>query len=554
MADRGPKIKLIPLGGLGEIGKNMMVLECGEDIIAIDCGVMFPEEEMLGVDLVIPDITYLLENKERVRGIVITHGHEDHIGALPYILKQLNVPVYSTRLTNGLISVKLKEHGLLSDAKLSVIDPGISFHLGRLRLEFFRVSHSIPDAAGIAIFTPLGVIVHTGDFKFDHTPLDGHRTDVSRLAELGTEGVLLLMSDSTYAEVAGYTPSERVLEASFDNLMSNSPGRVIVACFASLISRMQQVINASYAHNRRVFVAGRSMTDNVRMAAEMGYLDLPPGILINPNELKKLPNREITVLATGSQGEPTSVLTRMANNDHRHIRITKGDTVVLSATPIPGNEISVSRTVDNLFRQGAQVLYSAVANMHVHGHGSQEELKLMLSLVRPKYFVPVHGEYRHLLMHTWLAHNMGMSENNTFVMVDGEVLELDSRGGRIVGKVSSDYVYVDGLSVGDIGTIVLRDRHTLSRDGMIVVIMTIDKQTGKLAAKPDIVSRGFVEPENYDELIEDSSKLVARVLEKGRERLNETGYVNTRVKESLSDFLYQRTKRRPMILPVSVEV
>ncbi len=554
MADRGPKIKLIPLGGLGEIGKNMMVLECGEDIIAIDCGVMFPEEEMLGVDLVIPDITYLLENKERVRGIVITHGHEDHIGALPYILKQLNVPVYSTRLTNGLISVKLKEHGLLSDAKLSVIDPGISFHLGRLRLEFFRVSHSIPDAAGIAIFTPLGTIVHTGDFKFDHTPLDGHRTDVSRLAELGTEGVLLLMSDSTYAEVAGYTPSERVLEASFDNLMSNSPGRVIVACFASLISRMQQVINASYAHNRRVFVAGRSMTDNVQMAAEMGYLDLPPGILLNANDLKKLPNREITVLATGSQGEPTSVLTRMANNDHRHIRITKGDTVVLSATPIPGNEISVSRTVDNLFRQGAQVLYSAVANMHVHGHGSQEELKLMLSLVRPKYFVPVHGEYRHLLLHSRLAHTMGMSENNTFVMVDGEVLELDSRGGKIVGKVSSDYVYVDGLSVGDIGTIVLRDRHTLSRDGMIVVIMTIDKQTGKLAAKPDIVSRGFVEPEDYDELIEDSSKLVARVLEKGRDRLNETGYVNTRVKESLSDFLYQRTKRRPMILPVSVEV
>ncbi|MSQ15162.1 MAG: ribonuclease J [Dehalococcoidia bacterium] len=554
MSDRGTKVRLIPLGGLGEIGKNMMVVECGEDIIVIDCGVMFPEEEMLGVDLVIPDVAYLLENKDRVRGIVITHGHEDHIGALPYILKQLNLPVYSTRLTNGLISVKLKEHGLLADAELAVVNPGTPFHLGQLRLEFFRVSHSIPDAAGVAIFTPLGVIVHTGDFKFDHTPVDGFRTDVARLAELGTEGVLLLMSDSTYAEVPGYTASERALELPFDNLMGNSSGRVIVACFASLVSRMQQVINAAYAHNRRVFVAGRSMVDNLHMAAEMGYLNLPPGILLNANELKKLPDREIAILATGSQGEPTSVLTRIANRDHRNIQIQKGDTVVLSATPIPGNEVLVSRTVDNLFREGAHVLYSAVANMHVHGHGSQEELKLMLSLVKPKYFVPVHGEYRHLLLHSRIAHSMGIPPENTFVMVDGEILEVTSRGGRIAGKIPSDYVYVDGLSVGDIGTVVLRDRRTLSRDGMIVVIMTIDKQTGKLAARPDIVSRGFVEPENYDELIEESRKVVTRVLEKGRDRLNEIGYVNTRVKESLSDFLYQRTKRRPMILPVSVEV
>ncbi|HLE81089.1 MAG TPA: ribonuclease J, partial [Dehalococcoidia bacterium] len=424
-----PTLRVIPLGGLGEIGKNMMAIECGDDIVVVDCGLMFPEEEMLGVDLVIPDISYLLEHREKLRGILITHGHEDHIGALPYLLPSLRAPVYSTRLTHGLIAVRLKERRALDGAELHIVEPGQEVVLGGIRAEFFRVAHSIPDATGIALHTPAGTVVHTGDFKFDHTPVDGRPTDLAKLAQLGSEGVLLLLSDSTYAEVPGYTQSEQVVGDALHRIIGEAPGRVVVACFASLISRVQQVIDAAIAWNRKVLVVGRSMQDNVNMAQELGYLYAPENLLIGPEELRRLPPNKVVVVATGSQGEPTSALARMANRDHRFIRIQAGDTVVLSASPIPGNEELVARTVDNLFRLGARVLYSQIAQVHVHGHGAQEELKLMLSLVRPQYFVPVHGEYRHLVHHRELAKDVGVAERNCFLLVDGDVLEIGEGGG-----------------------------------------------------------------------------------------------------------------------------
>lgn len=549
-----PKLKLIPLGGLGEIGKNMMVVECGDDLVIIDAGLMFPEEEMLGVDLVIPDITYLLEHKKRIRGIVITHGHEDHIGALPYLIRQLDCPIYSTRLSNGLIEVKLKEHRVLNGTQLKVVPPGGQFNLGKLRVELVRVSHSIPDAVAVALHTPQGIVIHTGDFKVDHTPVDAQPIDLARFAELGAQGVFALLSDSTYAELPGYTPSERVVGRALDRIIGEAPGRVIVATFASLIARVQQVIDASVHHGRRVFVAGRSMVDNVHMAAELGYLNVPPGTWLNADELRKLPPERITIVATGSQGEPTSALVRIANRDHRQINIISGDTVVLSASPIPGNEELVSRTIDNLFRQGAQVLYSRIAEVHVHGHASQEELKLMISLVKPRYFIPVHGEYRHLVFHTRLAHAMGVPEENTFVLTDGDVLELDERGGRVTGRVPSDYIYVDGLGVGDIGKVVLRDRRMLSKDGVLVVVIAIDKRTGQVVGQPDVISRGFIDPSESEGLMERARQVVIKAVDHGGNRTAEWNYINSKIKESLGKFAYQETKRRPMVLPVPVEV
>ncbi|MBE9482161.1 MAG: ribonuclease J [Chloroflexi bacterium] len=548
------RLKIIPLGGLSEIGKNMMVIEYEDDIIIIDAGLMFPGADMLGIDIVIPDISYLLERREKIRGIIITHGHEDHIGALPYLLPQLNVPVYSTKLTNGLISVKLKERKALTGANLNIVPPGGSVTLGKFRVEFFPVCHSIPDSVGLIIYTPVGTIVHSGDFKLDYTPVDGKPTDLSRLAQLGAQGVLLLLSDSTYAELPGYTLSERVVGQTLDHVMANAPGRVIVTTFASLVSRIQQVIDSAAKHQRRVVVIGRSMSDTVKMALELGYLNAPEGILARLDEVKGMPHNKVVLVTTGSQGEPTSALVRMANRDHRQVHILRGDTIVLSATPIPGNEALINRTLDNLFKQGAEVLYDKVAQVHVHGHGSQEELKLMLNLVKPKFFMPIHGAYRHLSIHAKLAESIGIPKENTFVLEDGDILEISPQAGRITGKVSAGNVYVDGLSVGDIGSLVLRNRRMLSKDGIVIVVIAVNGQTGKLVGHPDIVSRGFVDTRESKDMIDESRELVARALDRSGDRPAEWGFVNTKIRDILNKFYYDQTKRRPMILPVMVKV
>ena len=549
------KLKIIPLGGLGEIGKNMMAVEYGEDIMVIDAGLMFPDEEMLGIDLVIPDISYLVERQKKVRGIVITHAHEDHIGALPYVLPQLNVPIYCTRLAKGLISVKLKERKVLAQTKINVIAPGGHFTLGHhFAVEFFPVCHSIPDAVGLIVRTPVGTIVHTGDFKLDYTPVNGQPTDLSRLAQVGSQGVLLLMSDSTYSELPGYTPSEKVVGEALDTIIANAPGRVLVTTFASLISRMQQIIDAAARHGRRVFVVGRSMTDNVRIASDLGYLKLPPGVMGRIDELSRTPRDKVVVLTTGSQGEPTSGLVRIAGRANQQISIVPGDTVIISASPIPGNESLVNRTVDTLFKQGAQVFYGSRTQAHVHGHASQEELKLMMSLTRPRYFVPVHGEYRHLSLHAKLAQSVGIPADHTFVLEDGDVLDLDASGGKVGTKIPSSNVYVDGLSVGDVDGVILRNRRMLSRDGIVVVIIAINKQTGKLVTRPDIVSRGFVDVVESKDMLDGGRDLVADVLNHGRAHTSDRGFIDNEVKNALDKYFYDKTKRRPMILPVQVQV
>jgi ribonuclease J len=547
------KLRVIPLGGLGEIGRNMMLLEYGDTIIAIDAGLMFPEEEMLGIDLVIPDLTYVLDRPGALKAIFLTHGHEDHIGALPYVLHQVNVPLYCTRLTAGLIEVRLKEAKLLKGTEINVIKPGERTRFGPFEVEAFQVAHSVPDSVGYAIRTPAGLVIHTGDFKLDHTPVMNQSTDLPRLAQFGSEGVLLLCADSTYAEIPGYTPSEQVVGEALRQIMSTAAGRVIVTTFASLIARIQQAIDAAEATGRRVFITGRSMQDNVQMAIELGYLKAPKGIMAGVRDLEKIPHRQLAVLTTGSQGEPTSALTRMANQDHQHISIVPGDTVVLSASAVPGNESLVYRTVDNLFRLGAKVLYNRIANVHVRGHAAQEELKVIFSIVRPKHFVPIHGEYRHLALHAELAKSVGVEEERVFVMTDGDVLELDERAGRVVGRVSADYVYVDGLGVGDIDHLVLRDRHHLATDGMVVIILAIEKATGRLVGQPEIVSRGFVDIEESDEMMTRTREMVVACLE-GAAHIAEWGVVNTKVKDAISQFLYNETRRRPMVLPVAVEV
>ncbi len=549
-----PKLKLIPLGGLGEIGKNMMVLEYGEDIIVIDSGLMFPEEDMMGIDLVIPDITYLLERKEKIRGIVITHAHEDHIGALPYVLPQLNAPIYCTRLAKGLISVKLKEGKALNKAKINEIEYGKSITLGCFKVEFYPVCHSIPDTAGLIIDTPIGTIVHTGDFKLDYTPVYGEPTNLSRLAHAGSKGVLMLLSDSTHAERTGYTPSERVIGEALDLIISRAKGRVIVATFASLISRVQQVIDAASNHGRKVFVFGRSMSDNVKMALEMGYLKAPPGVLGRADELRHTPSEKVVIMATGSQGEPTSALVRIANHAHRQVSIASGDTVIVSASPIPGNEALVNRTIDSLFKQGAEVFYHGLSQVHVHGHASQEELKLMLNLVRPKFFVPIHGEFRHLTLHSRLALDAGVEEQDIFRLEDGDVLEITPKSGKVTGRVPSGHVYVDGLSVGDVGGVVLRNRRMLSRDGIVVVIVAVNQQTGKPVSHPDIVTRGFVDTVECKDIIEGGKDLVAKTVNNIAKNDNDVASADSRVRDELNRYFFEKTKRRPMILPVVVKI
>jgi ribonuclease J len=546
-------LRIIPLGGLGEIGRNMMLLEYGDDMIAVDVGLMFPEEEMLGVDLVIPDFTYLRENPGKLKAVFLTHGHEDHVGALPYLMREFNVPVYGAKLTDGLIRVKLQEHKLLQNADLRVVVPGEVITEGVFEVEFFTVAHSIPDACGLIIRTPYGLVVHTGDFKLDHTPVMDQHTDLIRLAQVGAEGCLLLLADSTYAEQEGYTPSEQLVGEALRNILVNAPGRVIIATFASLISRVQQVVDAAVFTNRKVFVTGRSMIDNVAMARQLGYLNAPDGVIVGVEEMRNTPPSRLVVITTGSQGEPTSALTRMANGDHRHIQIAKGDTVVLSATAIPGNEQAVYRNVDNLFRLGADVLYNRVQNIHVRGHASREELKIIQGLLQPEYFVPVHGEYRHLVTHAKLAESVGVPEGNAFVLTDGDVLEIDEESAYQAGRVSASYVYVDGLGIGDVDQLILRDRAHLSTDGVVVVMVAVDKQTGRLTRAAEILSRGFVAADEQDGILEDAKRIVDQALA-GDDHYAEFSDVNARIRDAVSKFLYDETRRRPMVLPVTVEV
>jgi ribonuclease J len=510
---------------------------------------------MLGVDLVIPDISYLLENSDRVRAILITHGHEDHIGALPFVLPQLNVPVFAPRLAHGLISVKLREHRASRGASAEPIEPNQTYQFGdSFRVNWFRVCHSIPDAMGMAIETPLGTVIHTGDFKIDHTPVDGHTIDLASLAGYGSRGVLLLCSDSTYAELPGFTPSERVMGDALDRAIGEAPGRVMVATFASLIARIQQVIHAAERHHRKVSIVGRSMVDNVNMAREMGYLNVRDDTLVPLNQTRALPPEEIVLMTTGSQGEPTSALVRIANQEHRDVRIMPGDTVVISATPIPGNELLVSRTIDNLLRQGAKVLHDRISLVHVHGHGSQEELKIMLSITRPRYFVPVHGEYRHLVAHASLAWDMGVAQSGIFVLEDGDVLELSESGGEVVGTVSAGPIYIDGLTTHDTSSQILRDRRTLSRDGMVAVILSVDRDSRQLVGHPKTVASGFMSPTDTAQLFDALGVELERLISEELGPLDDVDLVKSTLRDVSRKLIYNETHRRPLIIPVVLEV
>ena len=549
------KLRIIPLGGLGEIGKNMMALEFDDDIIIVDCGVQFPEEGMLGVDLIIPDVSYLVERVDRVRGILITHGHEDHIGALPFVLPQLPVPVFAPRLAHGLISAKLKERRASRGFEATPIDPGIPYQFGQhFAARWFRVCHSIPDAMGIAISTPLGTVIHTGDFKIDHTPVDGRTIDLNTLANHGNQGVLLLLSDSTYAEVPGYTPSEQVVGEALDRAIREAPGRVMVATFASLVSRVQQVVDAAERYGRKVSIVGRSMVDTVNVASDLGYLRLPPGILLPLHATRNLPPEQVVLMTTGSQGEPTSALVRIANEEHRDVKIMAGDTVVISATPIPGNELPVSRTIDNLLRQGARVLYDRIATVHVHGHASQEELKLVLSLVKPRYFVPVHGEYRHLTAHAQLAWDMGVASDGIFVLEDGDVLELTHQGGTTGERISAGPIFVDGVSRRDVQSPVLSQRRSLSRDGVVVVVLTIAHDSRLPTVQPLTVASGFMEEGETGELFADLGEhLVSEISSNGGPPPT-NDELKRKVRETARSFIASATRKSPMIIPVVTEV
>jgi len=533
----------------------MWVLEYKDDIIVIDAGVMFPEEEMLGIDLVIPDITYLMENKHRVRGIFLSHGHEDHIGAVPYVLQVLDAPIYGTRLTLGLLQGKLEEHGLASTADLREVKAGGSVKVGALKVEFIHVNHSIADVVAMAIHTPQGVIVYCSDFKLDQTPIGGPVMDLHRFAELGRDGVLLLMSDSTNAERPGYTLSERVVGQAFDQVFDEAPGRILVATFSSNIHRIQQIIDAAAKHGRKVGIVGRSMINTVSIASELGYLKVPPRIMVDIDELDKYPANKVVIITTGSQGEPMAALTRMAMAEHRKVDIIPGDTVIISAMPIPGNEKLVGKTINHLFRQGARVIYQAVSGVHVSGHASQEELKLLLNLCRPRYFMPIHGEYRMLVRHAELAEMVGIPEKNILLCDIGDVVEIRSDGIVKTGKVPAGQVLVDGLGVGDVGNIVLRDRKQLAQDGILIVVTTIDKQSGTVVAGPDIISRGFVYMRESEKLIDEAREEVKRILKECEaEGITEWNLIKGNVKDGLTQMLYQRTKRRPMIMPIIMEV
>ena len=546
------KLKVIPLGGLGEVGKNITVFEFGNDIIIVDCGIAFPDDEMLGIDLVLPDIAYLKKNADKIRGIVITHGHEDHIGAIPYVLKEINVPIYASKLALGLIEIKLKEHGLLVATKMETIAQGQIIELGVFKVEFINSCHSIADAMALAIRTPVGVVIHTGDFKIDYTPIHGDVIDLVRFAELGNQGVLLLMSDSTNVEREGYTLSERTVGETFDRIFDDVKNRIIVATFASNIHRVQQIIDAAVNCNRKVALSGRSMINVVNVALELGYLHAPEKTIIDINEINKYPHDKLMIITTGSQGEPMSALSRMAASTHRQLDIIPGDLVVISATPIPGNEKTVSRVINQLFKKGANVIYNSLAEIHVSGHACQEELKLIYNLVKPKFFMPVHGEYRHLKQHAILSHAMGMPKENCFVMDIGNVLELDGKSAKVTGNVPSGKIFVDGLGIGDVGNIVLRDRRLLSQDGLVVIIITIEKESGAIIAEPDIISRGFIYVRESEQLIDQMHKVAVEAL--GQYDGKEWATIKMIVKDALKEYLYANVKRNPMIIPVVIEV
>lgn len=548
------KLQIIPLGGLGEIGKNMTVIRYGEDIIVLDAGMAFPEEDMLGIDIVIPDFSYLIENKDKIRAIVITHGHEDHIGSLSYLMKEVSAPIYAARLTCGLIEGKLKE-ARIGRYEMNVIETGKEYKAGCFKFGFFHVCHSIPDSCGIYFRTPVGTVVHTGDFKFDHTPADGQLMDVHKLAELGQKGVLLLLADSTNAERPGYTPSESVVADTLMKAYAGCRGRIILATFASNVSRIQMAVDAAIASRRKVCVFGRSMVNVVGIAREMGYLKAPEGVFIEPEEMNRYRDDQLCILTTGSQGEPMAGLSRMADGSHRQVQIHAGDTVIISASPIPGNEMSVGRTIDKLMRLGAHVISSTSMRVHVSGHGSQEELKTMQALVKPKFFIPVHGEYRMLCQHAGIAESMGVKKQNIFVGENGMVFEFTSRSGRVAGKVTAGPVFVDGLGVGDVGNIVIRDRQQLSQDGVVIVVVALEKGTNSVAAGPDIVSRGFVYVRDSEELIAGAQARVESVLDRCEAGdVTEWNAIKTQIRDTLGKYFYDKTKRRPMILPIIQEV
>ncbi|WP_204486588.1 ribonuclease J [Caldicoprobacter guelmensis] len=547
-------LKIIPLGGVNEIGKNMTVFEYGNDIIVVDCGVSFPEDDMLGVDLVIPDISYLLKNKDKVRGFILTHGHEDHIGALPYVLREMDVPIYGTRLTLGLVDIKLKEHGI-DKAVFQTVKANDTLKLGAFTVEFIKTSHSIADSVALAIHTPVGVVVHTSDFKVDYTPIDGQVIDLAKFALLGKKGVLALLADSTNVERPGYTMSEKTVGQTFEAIFADAPGRIIVATFASNIHRIQQIVNAAIKCERKVCISGRSLANVVSVAVELGYLDIPKKTLIEVDKVDSYPADKVVIITTGTQGEPMSALTRMAAAEHKKLEIIAGDLVIISATPIPGNEKLVYKVINQLFQRGANVIYESLADVHVSGHACQEELKLIHTLVKPKFFIPVHGEFRHLKQHALLAESLGMPKENIFLVDIGTVLELTHNSCRVAGSVTAGRVLVDGLGVGDVGNIVLRDRKHLSQDGLIVVVVTISRETGCVIAGPDIISRGFVYVRESEGLIEQARQVVKETLDKCvQQNITDWATLKTNIRDELRNFLYERTKRNPMILPIIMEI
>lgn len=548
-------LKIIPLGGLDEIGKNITVFEYGNEIVLVDCGLEFPEDDMLGVDLVIPDITYLEKNQDKIKGLVITHGHEDHIGAIPYILKQINIPIYATKLAMGLIKNKLEEHKLLASTKLVTVEQGQTVHFGNIRVEFIRSSHSIPDSVMLAIHTPAGTVLHTGDFKIDYTPIDNQLMDFGRIAELGNKGIVALLSDSTNAERKGFTMSESSVGEVFDKLFLHNTKRIVVATFASNVHRVQQIVNSAVKYGRKIAVCGRSMINMIETARGLGYIDAPENLFIDIDMIKNYPDEQLVIITTGSQGETMSALTRMAAGEHKKVVITPNDMVIISATPIPGNEKLVSNVINDLMQIGAEVVYSALEDIHVSGHACQEEQKLILALAKPKFFIPVHGEYRQLKAHAETAKRMGIPPENIFLLNNGRVLEVNKKEAKLTTSVPSGKILVDGLGVGDVGNIVLRDRQHLSQDGLIVIVMTMDSSTGEIISGPDVVSRGFVYVRESENLMEDVKKVIreeVRMLEEHGVR--DWSAIKSTLKDNLRDYIFQKTKRNPMILPIIMEV
>ena len=548
-------LKIIALGGLDEIGKNITVFEYEDEIVLVDCGLEFPEDDMLGVDLVIPDVTYLIKNKDKIKGLVITHGHEDHIGAIPYVLKQVNMPIYATKLTVKLIEHKLEEHHIRNGVKVNAVNQGETVNFGKMQVEFIRSSHSIPDAVMLAIHTPVGTVVHTGDFKVDYTPIDGQEMDLGRIAEIGNRGVLALLSDSTNAERKGFTMSEKSIGPVFDNLFEGCKKRIVVATFASNVHRVQQIVNSAVKFGRKIAVSGRSMINMIEAARELNYIDAPDDLFIDIDMIKNYTDDQLVIITTGSQGETMSALTRMANGEHKKVTITGNDLVIISANPIPGNEKSVSKVIDQLMKIGAEVVYSALADVHVSGHACQEEQKLIMALVKPKYFLPIHGEYRQLMAHRDTAIEMGIPKDNIFITGNGRVLELNENEAKYTGTVPSGRVMVDGLGVGDVGSIVLRDRQHLSQDGLIVIVMTMDNQTGEIVAGPDVISRGFVYVRESENLMDDVKSFIREeIRDLENKHIRDWSTIKSTLKDDVRDFVFDRTKRNPMILPIIMEM